>query len=133
MSASTYDASSKPMIHISYECIVRERLRESTTYFYEVACSITHLPASAHLTIGVTGERTYRNAAIREIPFTRYETGVTAYLELMEAEQLEVRIVEREGTYCKAIYSAQEQELTERNTRQVLSTIQRIDARSDRE
>jgi hypothetical protein len=121
------------MIHISYECIVRERLRESTTYFYEVACSITHLPASAHLTIGVTGERTYRNAAIREIPFTRYETGVTAYLELMEAEQLEVRIVEREGTYCKAIYSTQGQELTERNTRQVLSTIQRIDARSDRE
>lgn len=133
MSATTYDASSKPMIHISYECMVRERLRESTTYFYEVACSITHLPASAHLTIGVTGERTYRNAAIREIPFTRYETGVTAYLELMEAEQLEVRIVEREGTYCKAIYSAQGQELTERNTRQVLSTIQRIDARSDRE
>jgi len=133
MSASTYDASSKPMIHISYECMVRERLRESTTYFYEVACSITHLPASAHLTIGVTGERTYRNAAIREIPFTRYETGVTAYLELLEAEQLEVRIVEREGTYCKAIYSAQGQELTERNTRQVLSTIQRIDARSDRE
>jgi hypothetical protein len=133
MSASTYDASNKPMIHISYECIVRERLRESTTYFYEVACSITHLPASAHLTIGVTGERTYRNAAIREIPFTRYETGVTAYLELMEAEQLEVRIVEREGTYCKAIYSTQGQELTERNTRQVLSTIQRIDARSDRE
>ncbi len=133
MSASTNDASSKPMVHISYECIVRERLRESTTYFYEVACSITHLPASAHLSIGVTGERTYRNAAVREIPFTRYESGVTAYIELMEAEQLEVRIIEREGTYCKAIYSAHGQELTERNTRRVLSTIQRIDASSDTE
>jgi hypothetical protein len=132
-SASTHDASSQPMIHLSYECIMRERLRESTSYIYEVGCSITHLAASAHLFMRVTGEHTYRSIAGREIPFTRSETGATAYIELMEAEQLEVRIVEQEGTYSKAVYSVRGQELTEENSRRITSSIQRIDARLDAE
>lgn len=133
MSASTHDVSSKPMIHISYECIIRERSRESKTSLYEIACSITHLTTSAHLSIRVTGEHTYRNAAAREIAFTRSEAGTTAYIELLEGEQLEVRIVELEGAYGKALYSAHGQELIEQSSRELLSTIERIDARSNKE
>ena len=81
----------------------------------------------------VTGEHTYRSVAGREIPFTRSDTGATAYIELLEGEQLEVRIVEHEGIYCKAVYSARGKELTEDNTRRIASSIQRIDASFDTE
>ncbi|MBV9229972.1 MAG: hypothetical protein JOZ18_11715 [Chloroflexi bacterium] len=132
MSASTHasllkDQSNVPAVHLSYECILRERLRESATSLYEIACSIIYPAASAHLTLRVTGQNTYRNAGAREIPFTRHEAGATAYVELLEAEQLEVRIVEQGGTYSKAFYRAQGQELTEQNARRVISTIQRLD------
>jgi hypothetical protein len=133
MPASTSVVSRKPMIQISYECITRERSQEVKSYLYEVACSISHLTASAHLSIRVTGEHTYRNAAAREIAFTRSEAGATTYVELLEREQLEVRIVGIEGDYCKALYSAHGQELSEQSRREVLSTIQRIDARSEQE
>ena len=112
---------------------MREQSREAKSYLYEVACSVTHLAASAHLSIRVTGEHTYRKAAAREIPFTRSEQGATTYIELLEGEQLEVRIIEIEGDYCKAIYSAHGQELIEQSNREVLSRIQRIDARTDKE
>lgn len=79
----------------------------------------------------VTGQNTYRNAAAREVPFTRHEAGATTYLELLEEERLEVRIVERDGTYCKAFYSAHGQEFSEQVARGVVSTIQRIDVGSD--
>lgn len=133
MSASTDDFSSKPLIQISYECILRERTREMKNYLYEVAFSIIHLPATAHLSLRVTGEHTYRNAAAREVVFTRSETGATAYIELLEGEQLEVRIVEIEGAYYKALYAAHAQELREQSSRNVLSTIQRIDAEAEAE
>jgi hypothetical protein len=133
MSSTTNGVSTKPMIQLSYECITRERSRESKSYLYEVACSISHVTASAHLSIRVTGEHTYRNAAAREIAFTRSEAGATTYLELLEREQLEVRIVEIEGGYCKVLYSARGQELSELSSREVLSTIQRIDARSEQD
>ncbi len=133
MLPSTNGVHTKPMIQISYECILRERLRESKSYLYEVACSISHMTASAHLSIRVTGEHTYRNAAPREIAFTRSEAGATTYIELLEGEQLEVRIVEIEDGYCKVLYSARGQELSEQSSREVLSTIQRIDARSEQE
>jgi hypothetical protein len=133
MPASTSVVNTKPMIHISYECITRERSRESKSYLYEVACSISQVTASAHLSIRVTGEHTYRNAAAREIAFTRSEAGATTYIELLEREQLEVRIVGVEGAYCKALYSAHAQELSELSSREVLSTIQCIDARSEQE
>lgn len=131
MSASANVVSMKPMIQISYECILRERSRESKISLYEVACSIGHLATSAHLSIRVTGEHTYRNVAAREIAFTRSEAGATTYIELLEGEQLEVRIVGIEGAYGKALYSAHGQELIEQSSREVLSTIQRIDARSE--
>jgi len=47
----------------------------------------------------VTSQNTYRNAAAREVPFTHHAAGATTYVELLEAEQLEVRIVEHGGSY----------------------------------
>ncbi len=137
MSSSTHssslskDQTSTPAVHLSYECVVRERGRESASYLYEIACSIAYPMASAYLSVRVTGQNTYRNAAAREVSFTRYEAGATTYLELLEEERLEVRIVERDGTYCKAFYSAHGQELSEQIARGVVSTIQRIDVGSD--
>src|SRR5947209_20152550 len=125
------DATGVPIVHLSYECILRERGRESASYLYEIACSITYPMLSAYLSIRVTGENTYRNAAAREVLFTRHEEGATTYVELLEAERLEVRIVDREGTYSKAFYSAHGQELSERNARRVVSIIHRIDSGSD--
>jgi hypothetical protein len=113
-------------VHISYECILRERTRESTTYLYEVAFSLVYPATTAHLALRVTGQHTYRNSAAKDIQFTHHETGATAYIELLEAEQLEVRIVESDGTYDKASYLAQGQELTELNSRRITSTIQRL-------
>ncbi|HAE84710.1 MAG TPA: hypothetical protein DDW33_02985 [Ktedonobacter sp.] len=125
------DQNSTPAVHLSYECVVRERGRESASYLYEIACSIVYPIASAYLSMRVTGQNTYRNAAAREVPFTRHEAGATTYLELLEEERLEVRIVERDGTYCKAFYSAHGQELSEQIARGVVSTIQRIDVGSE--
>src|SRR6266849_2896965 len=103
MSSSTHnpslskDQSSFPVVHISYECVLRERGRESASYLYEIACSITYPMSTSYLSVRVTGENTYRNAAAREIAFTRHEAGATTYVELLEAERLEVRIVDPEG------------------------------------
>src|SRR3989449_11625724 len=129
MSSSTYNSSltkgssSIPIVNLSYECVLRERGRESASYLYEIACSITYPMTSAYLSVRVTGENTYRNAAAREVPFTRHEAGATTYVELLEAERLEVRIVERDGTYCKGLYAAHGQELSEQYARGVVSTI----------
>src|SRR5437588_10987875 len=100
INTSTYsnDQASFPVVHISYECVLRERGRESDSYLYEVACSVSYPTASVHVSIRVTGQNTYRNAAAREVSFTRHEAGATTYLELLEAERLEVRVVQEDGT-----------------------------------
>ncbi len=132
MSASAHTSSlsnaqyNLPAVHIAYECVIQERGQESTAYLYEVACSITYSATSGHLSLRVTGQKTYRNVPAREVPFTRHEAGATAYVELLEAEQLEVRVIEYQGSYCKAFYYAHGQELIEQTTRQILSTVQRI-------
>ncbi len=115
-----------PAVHISYECLIQERGRETITYIYEVACSITNLAPSSHLSLRITGQNTYRNVPAREISFTRSEAGATTYGELMEAEKLEVRVIEPDGTYCKAYYYAHGQELIEQDARCIFSTIQNI-------
>jgi hypothetical protein len=125
------DPTGVPGVHLSYECVLRERGRESASYLFEIACSITYPMTSTYLSVRVTGENTYRNAAAREVPFTRHEAGATTYVELLEAERLEVRIVEQDGTYCKALYAAHGQELREQYARGVVSTILRIDAAPD--
>lgn len=129
--SSSKNQSDTPAVHLTYECAVRERGRESASYLYEIACSIAYPMASAYLSVRITGQNTYRNAAAREVPFTRYDAGATTYLELLEEERLEVRIVERDGSYYKAFYSAHGQELIEQNARQIVSTIQRLDVGSD--
>lgn len=136
MSALTNEASflkkqsSSPVIHIPYECILRERFRDSDSYLYEVACIISSLAEVGHLSMRVTSPKTYRNAPAREISFTRHETAAATYVELFEAEQLEIRIVTLEGMYCKAFYYAFGQELVEQNIRGVISTVQKIDSRA---
>ncbi len=122
------EQSGFPVVHLSYECIMQERSREDAISRYEIACSVTYPTASAHLSIRVTGQHTYRNAPAREVPFTRHEAGATTYVELLEREQLEVRIVEHGGAYAKAVYSAHEQKLTEQHVRSITSTLHRIDA-----
>ena len=124
------DQYSSPAVHISSEYVLKERPRESL-HLYEIACSITYPTASGYLSIRVTGQNTYRNMAAREVPFMRHEAGATTYVELLEAEQLEVRVIEHEGTYCKAVYSAHRQELIEQSARQIVSTIQRITSNAD--
>jgi hypothetical protein len=125
--SSSENQSSFPGVHISYECVSRIRTRESDTYSYEVACSISYPTASGHLSIRVTGQNTFRQAAAKEVPFTRHETGATTYVDLLESEHLEVRIVEQNGNYSKASYYAHGKELTEQNARRIVSTIQKID------
>jgi hypothetical protein len=125
-SSGQKDQVSIPVIHITYECIMHERLRESASYLYEVACSVTYPVASAHLSIRVSAQNTYRNTASREVAFTLHKVGATAYAELLESEQLEVRIVEHGGQYHKAFYRAQGQELAEQNTRDITSIITHI-------
>lgn len=120
------DQPDTPLIHLSYECILEERGRESDFYIYEIACSITYPVASGHLSLRVAGQNTYRKSAAREIPFTSHEAGATAYLELLETEQLEVRILAYEGAYGKAIYTARKQTLSEQYARYVLSRIDQI-------
>jgi hypothetical protein len=126
--SSAENQSRFPAIHITYECVSQTRTRESETYSYELACSITYPATSAHLSLRITGLNTYRKAAAKEVPFTRHETGATTYVELLDGENLEVRIVEQDGSYAKAFYYAHGQELTELNARRIVSTIQRIDA-----
>jgi autonomous glycyl radical cofactor GrcA len=120
-----------PVVHLSYDCIQQERSREAAITLYEIACSITYPTESAHLSIRVSGQHTYRNAPAREVPSTRHEAGATTYVELLEREQLEVRIVEHGGAYAKAVYYAHGQALTEQRVRRITSTLQRIDAPSD--
>ncbi|HYU71468.1 MAG TPA: hypothetical protein VEL31_02205 [Ktedonobacteraceae bacterium] len=127
-SSSSEDQSRFPVVRISYECISQMRTREADSYYYELACSISYPVASGHLSVRVTGQNTYRRTAARDVPFTRHETGATTYVELLEAEHLEVRIVELDGSYSKAFYYAYGQELTEQNPRRIVSTIQRIDS-----
>src|SRR5690348_3406056 len=110
-SSSSENQSRYPTIHISYECVSQRRTHESDTYSYEVACSISYPAATAHLSLRIAGQNTYRKAATKEVPFTRHETGATTYVELLEAEHLEVRIVEQDGSYSKVFYQAQGQEL----------------------
>lgn len=131
-SSSSENQSCFPAVHISYECVSQIRTRESEAYSYELACSISYPVATGHLSMRVTGQNTYRKAAAREVPFTRHEAGVTTYVELLEAEKLEVRIVELDGNYAKAFYYAHGQELTEQNARHIVSTIQRIDTNAER-
>jgi hypothetical protein len=125
------DSSNIPVIHLSYECVVREHGRQTSSYLYEIACSITFPMISAYLSVRVTGQNTYRNAAAREIPVTRHEKGATTFVELIEAERLEVRIVDVEGAYFKAIYYAHGQELIEQSVRQVVSSIHQITSRTE--
>lgn len=125
--SSSENQSRFPGVHISYECLSRTRTRESDTYSYEVACSISYPAEYGHLSIRVTGQNTYRQAAAKEVPFTRHETGATTYVDLLESEHLEVRIVGQDGSYSKVFYYAHGKELTEQNARRIVSTIQKID------
>ena len=125
------EQSGFPVVHLSYECILQECSREAATTLYEVACSITYPTDSAHLSVRVTGQHTYRNAPARDVPFTRHEAGATTYVELLEREQLEVRIVEHGGAYAKAVYYAHGQTLTEQQVRRITSTLLRIDVPTD--
>lgn len=127
LSSSSENQSRFPAVHISYDCVSHIRTRESDTYYYELACSISYPASSAHLSMRITGQNTYRKAAAREVPFTRHETGATTYVELLEAENLEVRIVDQDGSYSKAFYYAHGQELTELHGRHMVSVIKRID------
>jgi autonomous glycyl radical cofactor GrcA len=120
-----------PVVHLSYECVMQELSREATIARYEIACSITYPTESAHLSIRVTGQQTYRNAPAREVPFTRHEAGATTYVELLEREQLEVRIVEQGGAYAKVVYAARNQTLTEQHVRGIISMLQRLEEPSD--
>ncbi|HTK11766.1 MAG TPA: hypothetical protein VL485_31630 [Ktedonobacteraceae bacterium] len=124
MSTSSNDSSHVAVVHISYEYVLQKKLRESATYLYEIACSLVYPATSAHLSLRVTGQNTYRNAAAKDIPFTLHDTGATAYIELLEAEQFEIRIVEQGGIYSKAFYLAQKRELMELNSRHIVSHIQ---------
>lgn len=131
MSASKPQSSftEKPVsaVHLTYECVSQIHNRESDSYRYEVACAVTYPVAIGHLSIKVTGQQTYRNAAAKEVSFTRHETGASTYVDLFESEHLEVRVVEQDGSYAKALYYAHGQELTEQYMRGMVSTIQRID------
>src|ERR1019366_9780037 len=70
--ASAAESQSRfPAIHITYECVEQTRTRESETYSYELACSISYPATSAHLSLKITGLNTYRKAAAKEVPFTR--------------------------------------------------------------
>jgi hypothetical protein len=130
--SSVENQSHFPAVRISYECVSQPRTRASDSFYYEIAFSITYPVASAHLSIKVTGQNTYRNAAAKEVPFTLHKTGATTYIELLDGEHLDVRVVELDGNYAKAFYYAHAQELTEQNVRRIVSTIQRIDTDDNR-
>lgn len=115
-----------PQIFLSYECVPQERGQSTNTYLYEIACSIAYPVVSSHLSLRVTGQHTYRNSAAKEISFTSHEAGATAYIELLEGEQLEVRVIAYKGTYGKALYLARKQALLEEYIRHVVSQIQQL-------
>jgi hypothetical protein len=125
-SSISQDPDNNHVIHITYECILHERLRDSASYLYEVACSVTYPVDSSHLSMRVSAQNTYRNTASREIPFTLHKSGATAYVELLESEQLEVRIVELGGDYNKVVFRAQGQEILEQSSRHITSTIHHV-------
>jgi hypothetical protein len=125
------DQSSFPTVHISYECIQWERIRESVSYLYEIACSIAYPTTSGYLSMRVTGQNTYRNSAAREVPFTLHEQGATTYLELLEGERLEIRVVDYNSFYSKGFYYAHGQSVIEQNIRGISSNIHRIETNSD--
>ncbi len=125
------EQSGFPVVHLTYVCIPQERSREAATPLYEIVCSITYPNVSAHLSVRVTGQHTYRNAPARELPLTRHEAGATTYVELLEREQVEVRIVEHEGEYANAVYYARGQVLTEQHVRRITCALHRIDAPTD--
>jgi hypothetical protein len=77
--------------------------------------------------VRVTAHNTYRNTPPREITFTTHEMGATTYLELLDKEQLEIRFVEHEGSYCKAVYGAHERAITEQSMRGFTSSIAQVD------
>lgn len=120
------DQSDTPLIHLFYECVLQEQGRDTEAYRYEIACSITYPVVSSHLSLRVTSQNTYRKSAAKAISFTSHEAGATAYIELFEAEQLEVRVIVYEGVYSKAIYVARKQALVEEYRRHVISKIDRI-------
>jgi hypothetical protein len=124
---TTLEHNATPIIQLSYICVFRERLRESSTSSYEVACSITYPSQTAHLALRVSGQNTYRNSAAKEVTFTLSEAGATAYVELLESEQLEVRIVEFGGAYSRVFYYARGGEISEQNARRVSSIIQQLE------
>ena len=124
----TRERNEIPVVHLSYICIFREQLRESSTYLYEVACSILYPVKTGHLTLRVTGQNTYRNSAAKDVPFTVSDAGATTYVELLESEQLEVRVVEFGGSYTKAFYYAHGGEISEQNARHISSTIEQLEA-----
>jgi len=115
-------------LHITYECVSQIHARESDSYRYEVACAVTYPVAVSHLSIKITGQHTYRNAAAKEVSFTLHESGASTYVDLFESEHLEIRVVEQDGNYSKALFYAHGQELAEQYVRGMVSTIQRIDA-----
>lgn len=120
------DQSNDPIVHITYECILQEHVRELDSYVYEIACGITYPATTDHLSLRAMSMHSYRRPPTREIPFTRHETGATTYVELLEGEQLEVRVIACDGTYHKVVYYAHGQELLEQYARRVVSIIQRI-------
>src|SRR5581483_5211500 len=89
------DQPAMPLIRLSYECILQERGPGAESYQYEIACSITYPVSSGHLSLRITGQNTYRQSPTKDIPFTPHDAGATAYIELHEAEQLEIRIITR--------------------------------------
>lgn len=115
-----------PLIQLSYECVLQEQGRDTESYQYEIACRITYPVQTGHLSLRVTGRNTYRQNPTREIPFTAHEAGATAYIELREAEQFEIRVVAFEGTYSKATYIARKRTLSEQYTRAVVSQIEQL-------
>jgi hypothetical protein len=124
---ATLEHNEIPVIQLSYICVFREQLRESSTSLYEVACSITYPATTAHLSLRVSGQNTYRNSAPKEVVFTLSEAGATTYVELLESEQLEVRIVEFGGAYSRTFYYAHGGEIKEQNARRVNSIIQQLE------
>lgn len=120
------DQLDPPAIHLSYEWVLQERGQSADVSLYEIACSITYPVVSSHLSIRVTSQHTYRNSAAKEIPFTSHEAGATAYIELLEGEQLEVRVIAYKGVYGKAFYLARKQVLLEEYLRHMVSTVQQL-------
>lgn len=46
-----------PSVHLSYECITHERVREAAFSCYEIAFSITYPVETGHFSLKVTGRK----------------------------------------------------------------------------